>query len=155
MATIFGTIIDESKKPVEFATVFRSDANGKPVGNLGTTTDDKGRWTLKGLVPTDFITARMVGLEPNTVSVSKAVSIPNVITGIPMTFLNIQMKPSASSSLPEITVTAQAPKPTKSEQPKPSKEKEGMSKGLKIGLIVGGVLALFGIVVLIVKNKNK
>jgi hypothetical protein len=72
-----------------------------------------------------------------------------------MTFLNIQMKPSASSSLPEITVTAQAPKPTKSEQPKPSKEKEGMSKGLKIGLIVGGVLALFGIVVLIVKNKNK
>ena len=168
MAKIFG-LVTENKKPVEFATVFRSDANGKPVGNLATTTDDKGRWQLDGLLPTDYVTARMIGLEPSTISVSKAVNMPDLITGIPMTILNIPIKQSASATLDEVVVTAEKPKsPTPKDRPTPKQTttttttpppppppKKGMSKALKIGLIVGGSLLLLIIVGVIIHQSTK
>ena len=164
MAKIFG-LVTENNKPVEFATVFRSDANGKPIGNLATTGDDKGRWQLDGLLPTDYVTARMVGLEPSTISVSNAVNIPDTITGIPMTMLNIPMKQSASSTLNEVVVTAEkpkstpkstpTPKTTPKQTPTPTPPKEGMSKALKIGLIVGGSLLLLIIVGVIIHQSTK
>ena len=159
MAKIFGLVTDEQKKPVEFATVFKSDANGKPIGNVATTGDDKGRWTLDGLLPTDFVTARMVGLEPKTMSVSSAVKIPDMVTGIPMTVLNIPMKQSASNVLQEVVVTAEKPKPTTTATPPPPPPPppapKGMSKALKIALIVGGILLVGGIVIYAVYDSKK
>jgi hypothetical protein len=163
---IFGRVIDNENKAVEFATVFVSDANGKPIGNVATTTNDKGQFSFNSLNDSDFLTARLVGLEPKTVSVKNAINVPSPLGNMPT--VAIKMNPSAGANLQEVVVTATKPQPPKPQDTKPKTEKpkveegvvveepkKGMSKGLKIGLIVGGGLLLLIIVGVVLKQSTK
>jgi hypothetical protein len=89
-----------------------------------------------------------------------------------MPTLAIKMNPSAGANLQEVVVTATKPQPPKpqdtkpktekpkedkpkEEKPKEEEPKKGMSKGLKIGLIVGGGLLLLIIVGVVLKQSTK
>ncbi len=138
---IFGRVIDNSNKAVEFGVVYVSDVNGKPIGNINTTTDDKGNFLLNSVNDTDYITSKMVGLKPTTISVKDAKNIGGGIFG-----LTIKMNQSEGVNLQEVVV-----KPKPEEPPK-----KGMSKALKMGLIIGGsVLALIIVAVLVKKSLDK
>lgn len=163
---IFGRVLDNENKAVEFATVFVSDSNGKPIGNVATNTDDKGRFVFNSLNDTDHVTAQRVGLKPTTVSVTRAVNVPSPLGNMPT--LAIKMNPSSGANLEEVVITATKPQPPKQQDTKPKNEKpkveegvvveepkKGMSKGLKIGLIVGGGLLLLIIVGVVLKQSTK
>jgi len=168
---IYGRVVNEKNEGVEYANVVLTDSKGKQVGNVGTTTDDKGRFVFNSLNDTDFLTAVMVGLKPTTVSVKSAINIPSPTGNMPT--LAIKMPPSEGTNLQEVVVTApkiepkkQEPeiKPKKEEQKKeePKKEevkkeeaKKGMSKGLKIGLIVGGSLLALIIIGVVIHQVTK
>ena len=166
---IFGRVLDNENKAVEFATVFVSDSNGKPIGNVATNTDDKGRFVFNSLNDADHVTARRVGLKPTTVSVSRAVNVPSPLGNMPT--LAIKMNPSEGVNLEEVVVTATKPQPPKpqdtkpktekpkedkpkEEKPKEEEPKKEMNKGLKIGLIVGGGLLLLVIVGVILNEST-
>jgi hypothetical protein len=162
---IFGRVVNDKNEAVEFATVFLSDANGKPIGNVATNTDDKGRFVFNSLNDTDYVTAQMVGLKPTTVSVKSAVNIPSTLGNMPT--LAIKMPPSEGVNLQEVVVTATKPQATKpqpekpkpeepkKEEPKKEEPKKGMSNGLKIGLIVGGGVLLLIIIGVIIHQSTK
>ena len=159
---VFGRVVDNENKGVEFAVVYVSDANGKPIGNVNTTTDDKGRFVFNSLNDSDFLTSRLVGLEPKTVSVKSAINVPSPIGDMPT--LAMKMNPSAGANLQEVVVKPKDDKPQdttpkdttpKDDKPKEEEPKKGMSKGLKIGLIVGGGLLLLIIVGVIIKQSTK
>ena len=147
MAKIFGFVKDENKKPLEFVTVFKSDANGKPIGNLSTSTDEKGRWNLDGLTNSDYVTARIVGFEPTTLPITKVVQIPDELGG-KMSILNIPLKQNLATTLQEFEVVAEKPKP------KPTKIKTPKKNwGLTIAIIVAGIGSAI-LIYSLIKNKN-
>ena len=164
---IYGRVVNNTNEAVEFEVVYLSDSKGKPIGNVNTQTDSKGRFVFNSLEDTDFLTAQMVGLKPTTVSVKSAINIPTPMGNMPT--LAIKMPPSEGTNLQEITVTAPKIEPKKEEpkkeEPKkeePKKEevkkeeaKKGMSKGLKIGLLVGGGVLLLIIVGVIIHQSTK
>jgi hypothetical protein len=164
---IYGRVVNDKNEAVEFAVVFLSDSKGKPIGNVNTQTDTKGRFVFNSLNDTDFLTSQMVGLKPTTISVKKAINIPSPMGDMPT--LAIKMLPSEGTNLDEVVITATKPDPKKDEpkkeEPKkeePKKEevkkeeaKKGMSKGLKIGLIVGGGVLLLIIVGVIIHQSTK
>ena len=159
---VFGRVVDNENKGVEFAVVYVSDANGKPIGNVNTTTDDKGRFVFNSLNDSDFLTSRLVGLEPKTVSVKSAINVPSPIGDMPT--LAMKMNPSTGANLQEVVVKPKDDKPQdttpkdttpKDDKPKEEEPKKGMSKSLKIGLIVGGGLLLLIIVGVIIKQSTK
>jgi hypothetical protein len=162
---VYGRVVDNANKAVEFAVVFVSDVNGKPIGNVSTYTDDKGRFVFNSLNDTDYITSNQVGLKPKTASVKDAVNVQSLLGAMPTLFL--KMEPSAGVNLDEIIVKPKEdePKPPKKDEVKPPKKdepkkqeplpKKGMSKNLKIGLIVGGSLLLLIIVGVIIYKSNK
>jgi hypothetical protein len=154
---VFGRVVDNENKAVEFAVVYVSDSNGKPIGNVNTTTDDKGRFVFNSLNDSDFLTSRLVGLEPKTVSVKSAINVPSPIGDMPT--LAMKMNPSAGANLQEVVVKPKDDKPQdttpKDDKPKEEEPKKGMSKGLKIGLIIGGGLLLLIIVGVIIKQSTK
>jgi hypothetical protein len=170
---VYGRVVDNANKAVEFAVVFVSDVNGKPIGNVSTYTDDKGRFVFNSLNDTDYITSNQVGLKPKTASVKDAVNVQSLLGAMPTLFL--KMEPSAGVNLDEIIVKPEEdePKPPKKDEVKPPKKdevkppkkdepkkqeplpKKGMSKNLKIGLIVGGSLLLLIIVGVIIYKSNK
>ena len=164
---IFGRVVNDKNEAVEFATVFLSDANGKPIGNVATNTDDKGRFVFNSLNDTDYVTGQMVGLKPTTVSVKSAVNIPSTLGNMPT--LAIKMPTSEGVNLQEVVVKPreddpkppkpqpEKPKPEepKKEEPKKEEPKKGMSNGLKIGLIVGGGVLLLIIIGVIIHQSTK
>ena len=72
---IYGRVVNDKNEAVEFAVVYLSDSKGKPIGNVNTQTDTKGRFVFNSLKDTDFLTSQMVGLKPTTISVKKAINI--------------------------------------------------------------------------------
>jgi outer membrane biosynthesis protein TonB len=169
---IYGRVVNDKNEAVEFAVVFLSDSKGKPIGNVNTQTDTKGRFVFNSLKDTDFLTSQMVGLKPTTISVKKAINIPSPMGDMPT--LAIKMPPSDGANLDEIVVTATKPDPKKDEpkkdepkkdepkkdepkkdEPKKDEPKKGMSKGLKIGLIVGGSIVGLIIIGVIIHQVTK
>lgn len=135
--TIFGQVTDQSNVPMEFATVFVSDAKGKPLQpNRSTTTDTKGMYKLDNVSDSDFVTVRYVGMNPTTVSAKKVIRMPllNSIGNDPiyMPTLNIKMSQSEANTLAAVEVVADKPKPK--------------SNLLRNGLIAGGLLLAFAVI---------
>lgn len=153
---IYGRVVNDKNEAVEFAVVFLSDSKGKPIGNVNTQADDKGRFVFNSLNDTDFLTSQMVGLKPTTISVKKAINIPSPMGDMPT--LAIKMPPSEGVNLGEIVVTAKKAEPkkedTKKAEPKKAEPKEPMKLWVKIALGVGAV-TIFGIIIfLATKNKK-
>jgi hypothetical protein len=164
---IYGFVKNEINQPVEFAVVYTSDKNGKPVGGKSTQSDEKGRFSIDAINDSDFLTASMTGLKPSTVKASSAINVPSTI-GVMPTVL-IKMNPSEFASLPEVKVTPKetTSNPTKPKQvafAKPNEQqakeepKKEMNKYLKYSLIGGGILLAIIITVAVakkIKEKNK
>jgi hypothetical protein len=139
--TVTGRLIDKDKNPIEFAKVFTSDSNGKPIaGTKFTETDLQGRWKLDGIKDSDFITGQMVGFKKKTISAKSIITIPNFITGIPQRSINITLDSSEQAALPEVAVEG------KKITIKPS----NIGKYIIFGSI--GILAITGIILLIRKK---
>ena len=154
--TLNGTLLDsKSNIPMEFGAVQVTDSKGKPIGNNGTTTDDKGKYSLKNVNPTDFITTSYIGYAPKTVPANSAILKEGGIG-------NLDIKIDQTGvTLPTIEVTAEKPK-TKIKtsgavqvKKKPEeKPKEPMQLWVKIALGVGAV-TIFGIIIFLATKDNK
>lgn len=139
---VLGRLVDGDNKPLEFATVYVSDASGKPkTGGSSTTTDDKGRWKLDKVSDNDYITATYVGFKKKTIPTKTIVPVPNVITGIPERMIQIKLTSDVQTKLPDIVVSST----------------QVIKKEKKIGkyLIIGGIsLAIIASAFIILKNKK-
>jgi hypothetical protein len=89
--------VKSSSETIVGATVFKSDALGKPVSNVATTTDVNGKYTLKPINSGDYVTARIVGKNPLT----------QLVSG---TTLNFNLQDSASTEIKPFEVVAEKPK---------------------------------------------
>lgn len=139
--TVLGRLVDDDNKPLEFATVYISDANGKPKANGGSTnTDEKGRWKLNKVSDNDYITSTYVGFKKKTISAKSIIPIPNIITGVPEKMIQIKLTSDVQTKLPDINI--ESTKVTKSEQ--------------KIGkyIMYGGIgLAVLSLGLIIINKK--
>jgi hypothetical protein len=154
--TLNGTLLDsKSNIPMEFGAVQVTDSKGKPIGNNGTTTDDKGKYSLKNVNPTDFITTSYIGYAPKTVPANSAILKEGGIG-------NLDIKIDQTGvALPQIDIVAEKPK-TKVKtngavivEKKPEeKAKEPMKLWVKIALGVGAV-TIFGIIIFLATKDNK
>lgn len=141
---IYGRVVDEQNAPVEFATVFVSDINGKPTSTAkNTTTNDKGTFSLDNLNDSDYVTIRYVGLTPKTLQVKNAINVPVPMIGNSLPTLLFKMTPDESvASLQEVVVTSKYT---------PKKE----SHLCRNCIIAGGFLLLLVGVTLVVINTPK
>lgn len=163
--TIGGVVTRIDGSPVEFGTIYISDNKGKKTG-ADKLTDDKGRFTLLSNNDNEFITAKLVGLIPKTISVKEAVNIPTPSGGI-MPMVKIKMEMDKNATLPEVLVTTNDPKKdkpkkdetkkdeTKKDEPKKDEPKKEMNKNLKIGLFIGGGILILVILAVIIKQSQK
>jgi hypothetical protein len=168
--TIGGVVTRIDGSPVEFGTIYISDNKGKQTGAVKQT-DVKGRFTLLSNNDNEFITAKLVGLLPKTISVKQAVNIPLPSGGV-MPMLNIKMEMDKNATLPKVVVTTNDPKKdqpkkdetkkdetkkeeTKKEETKKEETKKEMNKNLKIGLMVGGGILVLLILAVIIKQTQK
>ena len=148
--TITGQVTDNSGQVVEFATVYVSDAKGKPKGNNYATTDFNGKFTISNVEKTDSISAMRTGLKTATVPVSKALQLSEAT--LPM--LAIKMQPSEGVNLGEIKVTPKDDKiATKDVSTK--KKEESKPNWLVIGLMAAGGLMALTLVVIALRKKGK
>jgi hypothetical protein len=96
-----GTVTDQTGNPLPFANVYYSTPAGAPAtGNIGTTTNARGRYDLGNFVGSLHVTASYVGYQRQTRL------IPMV--GGSQT-MNFSMKPE-TATLPEFNVTAKLPR---------------------------------------------
>ena len=163
--TIGGVVTRIDGSPVEFGTIYISDNKGKKTG-ADKLTDDKGRFTLLSNNDNEFITAKLVGLIPKTISVKEAVNIPTPSGGI-MPMVKIKMEMDKNATLPEFEITTDDPKKNKpkkeepkkdepkKDQPKKEEPKKEMNKNLKIGLFIGGGILILVILAVIIKQSQK
>ena len=173
--TIGGVVTRIDGSPVEFGTIYISDNKGKQTGAVKQT-DVKGRFTLLSNNDNEYITAKLVGLLPKTISVKEAVNIPTPSGGI-MPMVKIKMEMDKNATLPEVLVTTNDPKKdqpkkdetkkdetkkdetkkdeTKKDQPKKDEPKKEMNKNLKIGLFIGGGILILVILAVIIKQTQK
>jgi len=153
--TIGGVVTRIDGSPVEFATIYISDNKGKQTGAVKQT-DVKGRFTLLSNNDNEFITAKLVGLIPKTISVTEAVNIPTPSEGI-MPMVKIKMEMDKNATLPEVLVTTNDPKKdnSKKDDTKKDKPKKEMNKNLKIGLMIGGGVLVLLIMAAIIKQAQK
>lgn len=145
--TILGQVTDNNGQVVEIATVYVSDAKGKPKGNNNATTDFNGKFRLDNVNKTDSISVNRVGLKTTTVPVSKAIQLPMA----PFPMLAIKMQPSEGVNLGEVKVTPQAD--TTKEQVQKKEEKK--PNWLMIGIIAAGGLMALTLVVIALRKKGK
>jgi hypothetical protein len=139
--TVYGRVVDEDNKPIEFATVFLSDSNGKPIQpSKNTTTDSNGRFKLDNLNDTDYITMSYVGLSNKTVSVKDAINLPDAFGNAIPTIL-AKMVTDPAVDLAEVTVTAPKINPTPKTKTPVKVVKKDNTKDL---LILLGVLVVLG-----------
>lgn len=143
--TIGGVLTRIDGSPVEYGIVYISDDKGNKTG-ADKLTDDKGRFTLSSNNDNEFITAKLVGLIPKTISVKEAVNIPTPSGGI-MPMVKIKMEMDKSATLPEVLVTTN--------DPKKDETKKEMNKNLKIGLFIGGGILILVILAVIIKQSQK
>ena len=173
--TIEGVVTRIDGSPVEFGTIYISDNKGKQTGAVKQT-DVKGRFTLLSNNDNEFITAKLVGLLPKTISVKEAVNIPT-LSGDIIPMVKIKMEMDKNATLPEVVVTTNDPKKdqpkkdqpkkdetkkdetkkdeTKKDETKKDEPKKEMNKNLKIGLIVGGGILILVILAVIIKQTQK
>ena len=173
--TIEGVVTRIDGSPVEFGTIYISDNKGKQTGDVKQT-DVKGRFTLLSNNDNEFITAKLVGLLPKTISVKEAVNIPT-LSGDIIPMVKIKMEMDKNATLPEVVVTTNDPKKdqpkkdqpkkdetkkdetkkdeTKKDETKKDEPKKEMNKNLKIGLIVGGGILILVILAVIIKQTQK
>lgn len=109
---IRGKVFDENKVVLPFATIYVSDSKGgHSLHAKNTASDIDGNWVLKDVNDSDFITARMLGYEPETISVK---SIPALIKLSPVRDgekkLNITLKQGEGTKLSEFEVVAERDK---------------------------------------------
>lgn len=145
--TILGQVTDNNGQVVEIATVYVSDAKGKPKGNNNATTDFNGKFRLDNVNKTDSISVNRVGLKTATVPVSKAIQLPTA----PFPMLAIKMQPSEGVNLADIKVT---PKDDITKGEIKNKE-ENKPNWLMIGLIAAGGLMALTLVVIALRKKGK
>ena len=141
--TVIGRLVDKDKNPIEFAQVYTSDANGKPiVGSKHSQTDEKGRWRLTDVNDNNYITGTFVGFNKKTIPAKSIIPIPNVITGIPERIIQITLnEDKALSELKEVVVKST----------KVTKKPSNIGKYVVISSI--GLLIIAG-TLLILKNKK-
>jgi hypothetical protein len=154
--TLNGTLLDsKTNEPMLFGAVQVTDSNGKPVGNNGTSTDDKGKYTLKNVKPTDYITTSYIGYAPKTVAVNSAIVKEGGIG-------NLDIKIDQTGiTLSTVEVTAEKPKTkiktsgaVQVEKKPEQKAKEPVKLWVKIALGVGAV-TIFGIIIFLATKDNK
>lgn len=103
--TVSGRLLDKDKQPIEFGIVYTSDSSGKPIaGSKNYTADDKGRWILKDVNDSDYITGSMVGYNKKTIPAKSIISIPNPITGMSQKLINITLPDDSQATLAEVPV---------------------------------------------------
>jgi len=139
--TVTGQLADKSGQPLEFGVVYTSDSSGKPIASSkNTTTDDKGRWMLKDINDSDYITGTYVGYNKKTIP-AKSI-IPINIMGVTQRSIRITLPESVDSTLQEVVV----------ESKKITIKPKNIGKYIMIG---GGVfLLLTGIMLVVAKNKK-
>jgi hypothetical protein len=138
---VTGKLVDSEKNPIEFGLVYISDASGKPkAGGKNTQTDDKGRWSLLGVIDSDYITASMVGYDKKTVS-SKSI-VPVNVMGVPVRSIQITLNDTASAKLEEVKI----------ESKKVIVKPNNLGKYIMIG--GAGMLLLTGVLFIIGKSKK-
>ncbi len=103
--TVTGQLVDKDKQPIEFAIVYTSDANGKPItGSKNATTDDKGKWILNGVEDSDFITGSSVGYNKKIISAKSIV--PVNLMGTTIRTIQMTLPDSVQNTLVEVPVVS-------------------------------------------------
>lgn len=143
---VTGKLVDSEKNPIEFGLVYISDANGKPkAGGKNTQTDDKGKWSLLGVVDSDYITGSMVGYDKKTVSAKSIVPIYLNCIQPPcpvIRSIQITLNDTASAKLEEVKI----------ESKKVIVKPNNLGKYIMIG--GAGMLLLTGVLFIIGKSKK-
>jgi len=158
--TLNGTLLDsKTNKGIEFGAIQVTDSKGKPIGNNGVNTDENGKYSLKNVKTSDYITTSYVGYAPKTIAANNAVS-----KGSGIGILNIKID-QTGLTLPQIDIVADKPKTkittsgsvitdAKTIAKPEEKAKEPMKLWVKIALGVGAVTVL-GIIIFLATKENK
>ena len=139
--TVIGRLIDKDKNPIEFAQVYTSDSNGKPIaGSKSAETDLQGRWRLNDVNDSDYITGTMVMFNKKTIPAKSIVAIPNPITGVSQRAINLTLSDSVGSNIKEVVVKST----------KVTVKPKNVGKYIMIGGV--SLLLLTGIILLVKKK---
>lgn len=156
---IVGIVYDENKKPIPSASVYISNQSGEWIGKAGTnfSADEKGRFTLD-TEDGQYITASAKGYATQTKAVTGNivwVPLPSLTkTPMNMPTMAFTLSPKgATSSQTNIDKTAGTQGGVFEDNAPTSRDSGKMSKGLKIGLIVGGSVVALVIIALIIKKS--
>jgi hypothetical protein len=118
---VTGTVKNnKTNETIVGATVFKSDALGKPIGN-GVQSDIDGKYKLGSIEQGDFVTAQIIGMKPLT---QKATS----------SSLNFNLEDSSTSTLGTFEVIADKPEAKPKAKPQQAAPKKDKTKWIMIGI---------------------
>ena len=134
---ITGKVTDLKTKEGIPAIVFKSDANGKNLGISGTAANINGEYSLDNINKSEYVTASLIGLKPQT----KIVGDSGVI--------NFDLSESAATYLSTFEFVADKP------EPKPSAQlpKENWFKRNQNAVVIASV-SIIAIVMVVIITKS-